>query len=71
MVTIDQLAQALARESGVSDWRHVSEHGDYDSRDYWRRLARSALVAMRDDDAMPRLWYAMIDAALSGAGDPR
>ena len=40
---LDTVAQAIAKESGVSDWKHVAEHGDYDSRDYWRRLARAAL----------------------------
>lgn len=39
---LEAMAQAIAKESGVSDWRHVSEHGEYDSRDYWRRLARAA-----------------------------
>lgn len=38
---IDQIAQALAKASGVSDWRNVGEAGEYDSREYWRRLAKS------------------------------
>lgn len=73
---IERVAQELAKESGVSDWVHVSEHGDYDSRDYWRRLARSSFVAMREPtDAMIRAagdgpadrscWQRVIDAAIS------
>lgn len=40
---VERVARAIAKESGVSDWSHVPEHGEYDSRDYWRRLALAAM----------------------------
>lgn len=46
--SLESVAQAIAKASGVSDWKHVSEHGEYDSRDYWRRLARAAIDSIRE-----------------------
>ena len=46
---VEGAAMAAAYASGVSDWKHVSEHGDYDSREYWRRIASAVLAMGRPD----------------------